>query len=143
MLKAIVEMPTGTRYKYEVDKSTGMLILDRPIKHPVTSNYGYIINTLADDGDPLDVFIAAVEPIPPLTTVLIDVVGMIRCVDGEKRDDKVLAYVRNDTFSRKQINLNEFIQETLWYLRNYKEDLVVGEVLGVEQAGEEIVKVTK
>lgn len=143
MLRAIVEMPLGTRYKYEVDKSSGALILDRPVKKPIPSNYGYIVNTLADDGDPLDVFIAAVESLPPLTSVSIEVVGMIKCKDGGKQDDKVLAYVKNDEFSRRQINMTEFIQETLWFLRNYKDGLEIGEVLGVEEAGEEIVRVTK
>jgi len=143
MLRAIVEMPMGTRYKYEVDKASGGLILDRPVKKPVTSNYGYIVNTLADDGDPLDVFIAAVEPLPALTTVSIEIVGIIKCKDGGKQDDKVLAYVKDDSFSRSQINLTEFTQETLWYLQNYKDGLEIGEVLGAEQAGEEIVRVTK
>lgn len=150
MLKAIVEMPMGTRYKYEVDKKVGKLFLykpsnltlDRPINCQVTSNYGYIVDTLADDGDPIDVFIAAVEPIPTLTLVTIEVVGMIKCVDEGKQDDKVLAYIKGDDFSRKQINMTEFVNETLWYLRTYKSGLEIGEVLGPEQAREEILKVT-
>ena len=77
-----------------------------------------------------------------MTLVTIEVVGMIKCVDEGKQDDKALAYIKGDHFSRRQINMTEFVNETLWYLRTYKPGLEIGEVLGAEQAHEEILKVT-
>lgn len=138
MIKAIIEMPRGTRFKYEIDKKDGNLILDRPVSMQVPYNYGFIPNTLCDDGDPLDVFIAATEAIPSLTEVKLDVVGIIRCIDDGKQDDKILAYVKDDIHSRVMISKSQFEEEVMDYLENYKKGLVVQVIMGEKEALAEI-----
>lgn len=127
MIKAIIEMPKGTRYKLEL--KDGVLVLDRPVKEPVPHNYGYIPGTLCGDGDPADVFIASLESIPPQTQVELDVIGVIHCEDDKGGDPKYLAYVKDDELSKKQVNLTEFVNECLFYLRNYKEGVKIGKVV--------------
>ena len=71
-MKVVVEIPKGSIYKYEINKDTGKLALDRVISIPYPENYGYFPNTLAQDGDPLDVFLVSDQPIAPLTEVEIE-----------------------------------------------------------------------
>ena len=138
---AIVEMPMGTKFKYEIDKNTGRLILDRPISVAIPHNYGFIPNTLADDGDPIDVFIASLEPIPPLTQVTVSFVGIIKGIDKGKQDDKLLAYIVGDEEGRRLVNKSEFLAECLWYLKSYKPDFIIKEVLGPQEAVAQLMEV--
>jgi inorganic pyrophosphatase len=134
MYTAIVEMPLGTKHKYEIDKITGELTLDRVIPVSVPVNYGFIINTLSEDGDAIDVFIASMEPIPPLTRVLIEVVGIIKCVDDGKEDNKVLAYIKDDTKTKSILNTEDLTSKVLQYLKTYKKTINVEECLGLDDA---------
>lgn len=89
---AVVEIEKGSKKKYELDKSTGLIRLDR-ILYTSThypANYGFIPRTLADDGDPLDVLILCNEPIDPLTLVQCYAIGVIRMVDGGSNDEKII-----------------------------------------------------
>lgn len=90
---AVVEIPKGSKNKYELDKETGFLKLDR-ILYTAThypSNYGFIPRTYADDNDPLDVMIICSEPIHPLTLVRCFPVGVIKMLDDGKKDEKIIA----------------------------------------------------
>lgn len=90
---AIVEIEKGSKKKYELDKQTGFIILDR-ILYTSThypANYGFIPRTLADDGDPLDVLILCNEPIDPLVEVRCYPIGVITMLDGGKNDEKIIA----------------------------------------------------
>ena len=90
---AVIEIEKGSKKKYELDKQTGMLILDR-ILYTSThypSNYGFIPRTYADDDDPLDVLVFASEPIDPLATVRCYPIGMIKMIDNNKNDEKIIA----------------------------------------------------
>lgn len=98
MIKAVVEIPQGSYYKYEVDKQDGTLTLDRVLVQPYPYNYGFIPNTLCGDGDPLDVFIISDQAIHPLTKVHIELVGVLRCTDNGHEDDKLLALIVGDPF---------------------------------------------
>lgn len=121
MERAIVEMPLGTRYKYEVDKRTGLLVLDRPIDCEVPYNYGYIPGTLSEDGDPLDVFILSNEPIPPLTEVKIIPWDVIHCIDKDVNDEKIIGLISGD-------NIDDFYMfevEIERYLAKYKSGIRV------------------
>ena len=85
---ACIEISKGGKNKYELDKETGMLILDR-VLYTAThypANYGFIPRTYAGDGDPLDVLVLCQESILPLTLVRCYPIGMIRMVDGESAD---------------------------------------------------------
>lgn len=90
---AIIEITKGSKKKYELDKESGILILDR-ILYTSThypANYGFIPKTLADDGDPLDVLVLCNEPIDPMVLVPCYPIGVISMVDNGKNDEKIIA----------------------------------------------------
>jgi inorganic pyrophosphatase len=90
---ACIEISKGSKNKYEVDKTTGMLILDR-ILYTAThypANYGFIPRTYADDGDPLDVLVICSEPLVPLSLVRCYPIGQISMIDEGKEDIKIIA----------------------------------------------------
>ncbi|MBP8639692.1 MAG: inorganic diphosphatase [Oscillospiraceae bacterium] len=90
---AVIEIEKGSKKKYELDKETGFLILDRVLYTSThyPSNYGFIPRTYADDDDPLDVLVFCSEPIDPLATVRCYPIGMIMMIDNDKRDEKIIA----------------------------------------------------
>ncbi len=95
---AVIEIPKGSKCKYELDKYTGLLKLDR-ILYTSThypANYGFIPRTYADDGDPLDVLVLCSEPIYPLTLIRVYPIGVMRMIDGGKMDDKIIAIPFSD-----------------------------------------------
>jgi inorganic pyrophosphatase len=95
---AVIEIERGSNCKYELDKKTGFLRLDR-ILHTAThypANYGFIPRTYADDGDPLDVLVLCSEPIVPMTLVQVYPIGAMRMIDGGKQDDKIIALPFSD-----------------------------------------------
>ncbi len=95
---AVVEITKGSKKKYELDKETGFLILDR-ILYTSThypANYGFIPRTLADDGDPLDVLVLTTEDIDPLVLVRCYPIGVITMMDGGKKDEKIIAIPFDD-----------------------------------------------
>ncbi len=95
---AVIEIPKGSKCKYELDKYTGLLKLDR-ILYTSThypANYGFIPRTYADDGDPLDVLVLCAEPIYPLTLIDVYPIGVMRMIDGGKMDDKIIAVPLSD-----------------------------------------------
>ena len=95
---AVIEIPKGSKCKYELDKYTGLLMLDR-ILYTSThypANYGFIPRTYADDGDPLDVLVLCSEPIYPLTLIRVYPIGVMRMIDGGKMDDKIIAIPFSD-----------------------------------------------
>ena len=95
---AVIEIPKGSKKKYELDKETGLLILDR-ILYTSThypANYGFIPRTFAEDGDPLDVLVLCSESIEPLTLVRCYPIGVIRMLDNGKPDEKIIAIPFND-----------------------------------------------
>lgn len=95
---AVIEIRKGSKKKYELDKPTGMLILDR-ILYTSThypANYGFIPRTLADDGDPLDVLVLSGEEIDPLVLVRCYPIGVITMMDNGKNDEKIIAIPFDD-----------------------------------------------
>jgi len=96
----VVEISKGSKNKYELDKETGTLILDR-ILYTSTHyphNYGFIPLTYADDLDPLDVLIISSEPVVPLTLVKCRAIGVLHMIDGGYRDEKIIAVPLMDPF---------------------------------------------
>lgn len=95
---AVIEIPMGSKKKYEMDKDTGLLRLDR-ILHTSThypANYGFIPRTYADDGDPLDVLVLCTETLDPMVMVDCLPIGCIRMMDRGDCDDKIIAIARDD-----------------------------------------------
>ena len=90
---AVIEIKKGSKKKYELDKATGCIILDRilytSMQYP--ANYGFIPLTLSEDGDPLDVLVLCNEPIDPLVLVECYPIGVLTMLDGGKNDEKIIA----------------------------------------------------
>jgi inorganic pyrophosphatase len=95
---SVIEIPMGSSVKYELDKETGLLRLDRILYSAVfyPANYGFIPQTLAEDDDPLDVLVLCQEPVAPLTLVNARAIGLMTMIDGGKKDHKILAVAVDD-----------------------------------------------
>lgn len=95
---AVVEIPMGCKLKYELDKETGFLLLDRVLYTSThyPANYGFIPRTLAEDGDPLDVLILSDEAFEPLSLIPCHPIGVIRMDDGDEHDEKIIAVAEGD-----------------------------------------------
>ena len=96
--RVVVEIPLGSNVKYELDKPTGMLKVDRIIHSAVfyPANYGFIPQTLAEDDDPLDVLVFCQEAIQPLSIVEARAIGIMSMTDSGTRDDKIIAVAVGD-----------------------------------------------
>jgi inorganic pyrophosphatase len=95
---AVIEIPAGSNVKYELDKETGLLRMDRVLYSAVhyPANYGFIPRTYAEDDDPLDVLVLCQEPLAPLTLVEARAIGLMTMLDGGKPDHKILAVAVHD-----------------------------------------------
>jgi inorganic pyrophosphatase len=91
--RAIVEIPKGSKIKYELDKRTGLLYLDRVLHSAVhyPANYGFLPQTFCDDGDPLDVLVLGQEPVLPLCILRAKAIGVLGMRDEKGQDDKIIA----------------------------------------------------
>lgn len=129
IVTAIIEIPRGSKNKYEIDKHSGMLLLDRVMSSPVfyPINYGFIPQTYCDDGDALDIMVINQDPAQPLSMMNAKVIGAMKMTDGGDSDDKILA-VHADDPQFKPINdieevklLNpHLLQEIEQFFRIYK-----------------------
>lgn len=149
LFDALIEIPKGCKAKYEVDKATGMLRLDRVLYTSTVypANYGYIPNTLADDGDPLDVLVLCGDAIYPMTLVKCRPIGVINMIDGGLNDEKVIAVPVNDPTYCSYRDIKELpahiYQEMMHFFEVYKaleyKQTTVHEVLP-RAAAEEIIE---
>ena len=123
---AVIEIPKGTKKKYEIDKETGLLMLDRvtPSGMFYPMNYGFIPRTLCEDGDALDVFVLCSETLDCMTLVDCRPIGFIEMVDNGEQDEKIIAVAKKDQkFANvkdiKDISEN-YIVEIMHFLKFYK-----------------------
>ena len=98
VLNVIIEIPTGSRVKYELDKKTGMIKYDRVLYSPMhyPANYGFVPRTLWDDGDPLDVLVLGADPLIPGCLLEARPIGVLDMVDSGDGDAKILAVPNGD-----------------------------------------------
>ncbi|WP_207724767.1 inorganic diphosphatase [Thermanaerosceptrum fracticalcis] len=140
----VIEIPKGSKKKYELDKETGMIILDR-ILYTSThypANYGFLPKTLSQDNDPLDVLVLCSEVLDPLTLVQCYPVGLIKMIDNEEVDEKIIAIPFKDPSFNEYRHINELphhlFQEISHFFEVYKQlehkITSVKEVLGREEA---------
>ena len=126
-VNALIEISQGSRAKYEIDKATGLLILDRVIyssfHYPV--NYGFIPQTLGEDGDPLDILVICSESIQPLCLVEATVIGNMQMIDNGEKDDKIIAVATHDPTVNHFTNVNELPKHFVAVLKNYFENYKV------------------
>jgi inorganic pyrophosphatase len=124
---SLIEIPRGSRLKYEVDKPTGLLRLDRALYSAVhyPANYGFIPRTHADDGDPLDILVLMQEPVEPLTIVRARPLGGLRMVDDKGGDDKIVAVCIDDPAVAHYTQITELpphiMRELDRFFRDYKQ----------------------
>jgi inorganic pyrophosphatase len=126
-VNAVVEIPKGSRSKYEVDKPTGLLRLDRVIyssfQYPI--NYGFIPQTLGHDGDPLDILVFCSQSIHSLCLVEANVIGNMQMIDSGLQDDKIIAVAAKDPSVNYIRNMDALPQHFLAELRNFFEQYKV------------------
>ena len=145
----VIEIPKGSKKKYELDKETGLIKLDR-ILYTSThypANYGFIPRTYGDDGDPLDVLLLCAEPLEPMTLVRAYPIGVIKMIDDGKVDEKIIAVPFNDPTNSSYHDISELpdhiSREISHFFEVYKmlenKETAVNEVLGRKEA-EEIIE---
>ncbi len=122
--QTIVEIPMGSSVKYELDKETGLLRLDRMLYSAVyyPANYGFIPQTLAEDDDPMDVLVMCKEPLAPLTIVNSRAIGIMTMIDGGKPDHKILAVATDDPEFNYILEAEELPPHRLNQLRRFFQD---------------------
>jgi inorganic pyrophosphatase len=121
---SVIEIPKGSKLKYELDKRTGMLMLDRVLYSSVhyPANYGFIPQTLGGDGDPLDVLVFMQEPVVPLTIVRVRAVGGFAMRDEEGVDDKIICMAIDDPAFSSYHEAKELQPHVLVELKRFFQD---------------------
>ncbi len=121
---AIVEIPFGSSVKYELDKQSGLIKLDRILYSAVyyPANYGFIPQTLAEDDDPIDVLVLCQEPVTPLTIIHARTIGLMTMIDGGKKDHKIIAVATEDPEFNSYREASEMPAHRLTMLRRFFQD---------------------
>jgi inorganic pyrophosphatase len=123
----VIEIPRGSKVKYEVDKTTGMLFVDRVLYSAVQypANYGFVPRTLAEDGDPLDALVLMQEPVQPLAIVRARIIGGFAMVDEKGTDDKLVAVAIDDPAFADYTDAAQLPRHVMAELRRFFEDYKV------------------
>jgi inorganic pyrophosphatase len=123
-IPAVIEIPTGSKVKYELDKKSGLLIVDRILFSSVhyPANYGFVPRTYCDDGDPLDVLVLCQEAIVPLAIMRAKVIGVMKMRDDKGEDDKLIAVHADDPNYSDYSDVSEIPAHRLRELQRFFED---------------------
>eukprot|EP00884_Botryococcus_braunii_P001519 jgi/Botrbrau1/11368/Bobra.0038s0116.1 len=124
ILNAVVEIPRGSKVKYELDKATGLLYVDRILYSSVIypANYGFIPQTLDDDDDPLDILVLMQEAVAPFSFLRVRPIGLMAMLDQGDRDDKVIAVHADDPAFNGFHDISELPAHRLAEIKRFFED---------------------
>jgi len=123
-LDCVIEIPRGGRLKYELDKETGLLRLDRVLYSAVfyPANYGFIPQTYCDDSDPLDILVLGQEPVMPLALLTARPIGVMQMIDQDEEDDKIISIHEHDPAYNHLRDISQLPDHTLNELQRFFED---------------------
>ncbi len=140
----VIEVPKGSKNKYELDKENGLLRLDRVLYSAVhyPANYGFIPRTFCDDGDPLDVLVLGQEPVVPMSILMARAIGVMRMRDDKGIDDKIVAVSMRDPsvyeYTDHQQLPSHVLREMQRFFQDYKvlehKTVIIEDPLGPEEA---------
>ena len=144
VVTAIIEIPKGSKAKYELDKESGMLKLDRVLFSSVNypANYGFIPQTYCDDKDPLDILVICSIDVQPMCLIDAKVIGVMQMIDNNEEDDKIIAVAYNDMSVSHINDISDLPRhsrlEMLRFFEDYKKlenkEVIVEQFLGREDA---------
>jgi inorganic pyrophosphatase len=124
IVNSIIEIPKGSKGKYELDKASGLLRLDRVLYSSVhyPANYGFIPQTYCDDRDPLDILVICSIDVDPLSIIEAKAIGVMHMIDDEEQDDKIIAVANNDMAVNYINDISDLPPHTVVELRRFFED---------------------
>lgn len=124
VVQCVIEIPRGGHLKYELDKKSGLLRLDRVLFSAVMypANYGFVPRSYWEDGDPLDILVLGREPVVPLCIIEARPIGVMKMIDQEEEDDKIIAVHVNDPTVAHFQDIADLPPHTLHELKRFFED---------------------
>lgn len=150
VVNAVIEIPSGSKVKYELEKDSGLLIVDRilysSVRYP--ANYGFIPQTYCEDRDPLDILVLCQEVVAPMSLMRAKPVGLVKMIDQGEPDDKIIAVHYDDPEFNSYNDVKELpphrMNEVKAFFEDYKalenKTVEVGEIFGADEAKEIVQK---